>query len=187
MTPSEWIQLGGSVVLFFTLLAVLWYAWEARQMTKAAKEQVEASVNMAEEAKQQRRDSVKPVVVFRGYVTGTKGGDILSNIVDVAGGLAGIALDNIGIGPALDVRALRPLRFLPPLGSGEHSAAFTLEDVTEGERRSGHELMLEVTYKDVFGNSVVTLQKLRRNEQHQYEIVETRIERADASSRESQI
>lgn len=43
----DWVQVGNGVVLFLTLVAVLWYVWETRRMAKA-------SSKMAEEAEQQR-------------------------------------------------------------------------------------------------------------------------------------
>ena len=58
MTTGEWIQISVGVVLTLTLLAVCWYAWEARKQAKA-------SARMAEEMRRQRLSVSQPVVVVR--------------------------------------------------------------------------------------------------------------------------
>ena len=53
MEVSDWIQLAVGIVLFLTLIAVVWYANEARTMAKA-------TVQLAEESQRQRQALWEP-------------------------------------------------------------------------------------------------------------------------------
>jgi hypothetical protein len=53
MSTGEWVQVSVAAVLAATLLAVLWYGWQARR-------QAEASVKMAEEMREQRLSQDRP-------------------------------------------------------------------------------------------------------------------------------
>ncbi|MDP2662896.1 MAG: hypothetical protein Q8R28_19445 [Dehalococcoidia bacterium] len=57
--------MGVGIVLFFTLIAVLWYACETRGLAETAKAQAEASVKMADEMREQRYDRYRPIVIVQ--------------------------------------------------------------------------------------------------------------------------
>jgi len=82
MNTGDGIQIGVAVVLTLTLLAVCWYAWEARK-------QAAASVEMAQEMRQQRLIGVQPIVVPLALLVGNR--DIQAIVA------------NVGSGPSFDL------------------------------------------------------------------------------------
>jgi hypothetical protein len=66
MTPTDWIQ----AISTFILVGVTgFYAWRTNSLSKATEKQAQASVEMAEEMREQRRPIVVQKVVPAGYET----------------------------------------------------------------------------------------------------------------------
>lgn len=101
MSTSDWIQVSVGIVLFVTLLAIFWYAWETRKMVK--------------EIREQRYDSVRPVIDIKWVgeePAPFEQPDIHAEerrnvgLADEKGNLPSrlnCALKNVGLGPAIDV------------------------------------------------------------------------------------
>jgi len=103
MSTADWIQLAVGAVLFVTLLAVFWYAWETR--------------NMVKEIREQRYDSVRPVIDIKWLGEEPTPFEMPDPGAQerMAVGLAAkegnlppglqCALNNVGLGPAIDVHS----------------------------------------------------------------------------------
>ncbi len=95
MSTGETLTL---IVLSATLLAVLWYAWEARRQAKA-------SFQMAQEMENSRQASVRPVLNIAADVP-NRVSDALKDDKPTTPSYSGAILTNVGTGPALDVSCL---------------------------------------------------------------------------------
>ena len=147
LNASDGIQIGLGVVLTLTLLAVLWYAWEARKQAKA-------SVRMAEEMEQTRFATAKPIIELR-----PKDFDSTEGLNIALGGPPPTNLEcrlrNVGVGPALNV--------VIPIRMNHDIEGTRREDVLQPDEESGWrdhvaldmkegEGVARVFYEDVFGN-----------------------------------
>jgi len=153
MNTGDWIQV---FVLAATLLAVLWYAWEARKQAKA-------SARIAEEAREQRLLTTRPILLLS-PVAEEQGwdGDIARDIIRLAlpGPLADatpVRIVNVGTGVAVEVKvpyelpAQNPAEAVIdylPAGSGHMERNFHLAP----KQGRGNQRVLKITYYDVFGN-----------------------------------
>jgi hypothetical protein len=103
MTDSDLIQ-----IILMGLLVVITgiYAWRTHVISKVTREQADASVKMAKEMKQQRYDTVRPVIdIQRAPWDEDKLPEAFAGKSgDTSRGLA-CALHNIGLGPAIDMHS----------------------------------------------------------------------------------
>ena len=151
MTTSQWLQIATISVLGVTLLAVLWYAWEARKQAKATE-------HMVKETRRQREDAFLPILNIVRLVSGN---DLIRSGVYAIKGQIQPDLNcdtkNVGIGPALDVewltlgtglqqRAREPV--LPP---GEH-----IEVNLVAEQGSNGTHFVAMQYRDVLGRHIMS-------------------------------
>ncbi|GEM_PF-4858885 len=155
-----YLQIAVGFVLLLTLFVVLWYTWEMRLTAKA-------TITLAEVTAKSRLDSMRPILIFRGQMDAQ-----LTDLVYGKEALAG-AIVNIGKGPALDVHTSR-LGRVSPLRDGE--LCLRQIPLSENEQAAGQELVLELTYKDAFGNRQRTKETLARKDANSYLIIETIIE-----------
>ncbi len=148
MTLTDWIQ-AISMVILVVVTGI--YAWRTHIISKATKEQAEASVKMAEEMREQRYDAVRPII------------DII-NVEQTPLELARQAygkkppnelrckLRNVGVGVAIDV-----FSFVQP--PSEERRRHPFHTIEIGEETSPMNLSLEqkddrwfliAYYKDVY-------------------------------------
>jgi len=123
---------------------------------RAAKQQADASVRMAEEMKEQRYAALRPIIdIVKWKVRYPR--DVVKQEDDIRSGqlqgLPGI-LHNIGVGPAIDVYSFiqisnneRQFHVFGTLATG----ATTPEEELSLEQRDGHTILIAY-YKDVYGN-----------------------------------
>lgn len=109
LNASDGIQIGLGVVLTLTLLAVFWYAWEARKQSKA-------TVQMAKEMVESRHGSVLP---FMDFVTERgRGVEVIAEALRIQEGNLPETfhgrMENIGFGPALDLKFQIKLHDMEP-------------------------------------------------------------------------
>jgi hypothetical protein len=90
VTLSEWLTVIQTVTLFATGMVVLWYTWETARLRRVANSQLEQQVQQLQAQMDQTETSVRPFVVF------------LARQDRAAKAL----VENIGFGPALNVRLL---------------------------------------------------------------------------------
>ena len=150
MTDSDLIQ-----IILMGLLVVITgiYAWRTFAISKATEKQADASVKIAEEMREQRYDTVRPVIDIQREpwdedklpeaFTGKSG--------DTSRGLACV-LRNIGLGPAIDMHSFvqnpsdRRQRFeFGTLATGEKTHKMNLSVKQEDGR-----MALLAYYKDVY-------------------------------------
>ncbi len=156
MTITDWIQ-AISMVLLVVVTSI--YVWRTHVISKATREQADASVKMAEEMRQQRYDTVRPVIDFK---------FMESYPIMISQGLtpkeqeernlsSGIRcmLCNIGIGPATDVYSFtltvsgeRRQIYLGSLVKGET----TPETILSLEQRDDCWFSV-ANYRDAYGRS----------------------------------
>ena len=138
--------------LFFSAVLVtvtIWYAANTKRMAKSANEQAEASVKMAEETRKQRYASVRPVIDIK--------------IKELRGKYL-FLLDNIGIGPATDVRSgfadidRKGIQFLS-IGALKAGAAFP-EEFELPIKNKGDKTSVFVIYKDIYDQSFESTRNL---------------------------
>lgn len=153
MTTTDWIQAISMVILVAVTVV---YAWRTHVISKATKQQADASMRMAEEMREQRYDSVRPVIDFRwrdsesisggALMVGAKG--------EVPSELRG-QLHNVGIGPAIDLYSFSKVnqdshhRYdFEVLKAGELSHQVALSVSQDGSVG-----ILEAYYRDVYGRT----------------------------------
>jgi len=92
------------IILFALVLVTTVYVNRTAEIGKATKEQAEASVKMADEMKEQRYDTVRPIIdIIHWGIPTRQMGEQISSMEDLeAEGLSCIFL-NIGFGPAIDL------------------------------------------------------------------------------------
>ncbi|NIN68152.1 MAG: hypothetical protein GTO63_26280 [Anaerolineae bacterium] len=129
LNASDGIQIGVGVVLTLTLGAVLCYAWEARKQAKA-------SERIADEMLETRHGTILPVIDFV-----TEEGSGAEAIVEVLRIQEGILpeelparLQNIGFGPALDIRFQVKLHDMEPVW--KHIPRVRVEEYVKDELTS---------------------------------------------------
>ena len=158
MTPTDWIQAISMVVL---VVVTGIYVWRTHVISKATKQQAEASVKMAEEMREQRYDSVRPVIDIQDQELGAMElgrigyGGLLSKLPCV--------LHNIGLGPAIDVYS-----FIE--GSSDECQQFDFGTLATGGKTSkpmnlslkhkGNPMVLVACYKDVYGRTFKSSRKV---------------------------
>jgi hypothetical protein len=160
MNAGDGIQIGVGVVLTLTLLAVCWYAWEARK-------QAAASVETAHEMRQQRLAGVQPVVVIS--VHSATRSRIAGTLVNVGSGPSfdlSFCLQSVDGGRDVDqggeIQVLRPGDAQP--------VEFEPRDVFEERRDSFTEQNVRVFslggyrfvagYRDLYGNMLSAIRPL---------------------------
>ncbi len=154
MTPTDWIQAISMVVL---VIITVVYAWRTHAISKATKKQAEASVKMAEEMREQRYDTVRPVIdIYREQSPEEQISEALSaRDGDTSHGLSCV-FHNIGPGPAIDAYSFVQNPFsgegqrleFGTLAAKERSHKMKLSLNQEGSRTT-----LVVYYRDVNNRS----------------------------------
>ncbi len=104
MQTTDWIQAISTVVLAIITGA---YAWQTWILAKVSKKQAEASVEMAQEMRQQKYESVRPVLdILRVADSNTKTVEAYTaKDADYSRGLS-CSIENVGFGTALDVYSI---------------------------------------------------------------------------------
>jgi hypothetical protein len=127
LNAGDGIQIGVAVVLTLTLLAVCWYAWEARKQAKA-------SVRMAEEMREQRLAEDRPHLLI-GLTDWEPGGwegrpSEGETVQDSHPSKVTLVVRNVGRGPAKDLvaTAVHPKKIFSDVRRG-----FLLQEVTPWE------------------------------------------------------
>ena len=150
MTISDLIQ-----IILINLLVIVTgvYASRTHVMSKAAREQADTSVKMAEEMKKQRYDALHPIIDFRFRDSESRSGGTLGigTRKEVPSELHG-QLCNIGVGPTIDLyyfskvnQVNRPRYDFEALKAGELSHQVALSVSQEGSIG-----ILEVYYRSVY-------------------------------------
>jgi len=145
-------------VLLAGLIAVTtWYAYATIKIARATKQQADASVKMAEETREQRYDTVRPVIDFQKEESPKAlfAEAVAAESEDTSRGLSCI-LHNIGLGPATDVysfiwdleRKRRCFEFGTLARDGKTPLAINLSLNQEDGRTA-----LVAYYKDVHGRT----------------------------------
>ena len=103
MTITDWIQAISTLIL---VGVTAFYAWKTYDLSTDAKRQADASVKMADEMKEQRYDTVRPVIDIELVERST---DLSKRAYSdreqvILNGLRG-KLVNRGLGPAMDVQS----------------------------------------------------------------------------------
>jgi len=152
-------------VLLAGLIAVTtWYAYATIKIARATKQQADASVKMAEEMREQRYDTVRPVIDIQKEETPaarvSEGLAVLCE--DISRGMPCI-LSNIGLGPAIDVCSfVQPLqgdRWCKNFGTlaiGDKTEPMNLSLNQEGERTT-----LITYYRDVYDRGFKSSREVR--------------------------
>jgi hypothetical protein len=151
MSVGEWVV---AVVLILTLGAVLWYAWEARKQAKA-------SVRMAEEMREQRLLTTRPILLLSPIAqeagTGTAEEGLRLALPGPLPDTTPVRIINIGPGMAVEIRVPCKLAAESPheaiidylsCGSEKVVPVFYLA----AEQGDSSQRILRITYQDVFGN-----------------------------------
>ena len=156
MTGSDLIQ----VILMGLLVVVTGiYAWRTHVISKATKAQADASVKTADEMREQRYDTVRPVIDFKLWesypVTIQKGLTIKEREEADLAIFPGCKLHNIGIGPATDVYS-----FTSTVGGERRQLYFgsvvkgaTTEETILSTEQRGDCWFLVASYRDAYGRS----------------------------------
>jgi len=141
-----------TLVLYAGLVAVtVVYVYILMETAAAARQQAEASVKMAEETKEQRYDTVRPVIDIQRDLGEQIREGLAAQSEEFSYGLW-CTLRNIGVGPAIDVysyvridseRQLWPFGTLP-IGEPTLKKRLSLE-------HTGDRMVLVAYYKDVYG------------------------------------
>lgn len=90
MTLTEWLLVAQTFTLVVTGGIVFWYTWETAQLRRMARSQLEQQMRQLEAQMEQTETSIRPFVVF-----------LAQRDRD-----ASVLLENVGMGPALNVRLL---------------------------------------------------------------------------------
>jgi len=164
LNAGDAIQIGVGVVLTGTLLAVLYYACQAKR-------QADANARMAREMEQARHDAARPVINidFEPYERDSDAG--LKQALGKAFPAAiQCQLRNIGVGPALNVRFQvddgQGGSYLLQIGALEAGEADKVQQhlTVVGSTVEQERKLLQVFYEDVFGNTVESRRDLSLSE-----------------------
>lgn len=90
MTLAEWLPVAQTLTLIVTGGVVFWYTWETAQLRRTATSQLEQQMRQVRAQMEQTETSIRPSVVF--LAQRNRG--------------ASVVLENVGLGPALNVRLL---------------------------------------------------------------------------------
>jgi hypothetical protein len=90
MTLTEWLLVAQTLTLIVTGGVVFWYTWETAQLRRTARSQLEQQIRQLQAQMEQTETSIRPFVVF-----------LAQRDRD-----ASVVLENVGLGPALNVRLL---------------------------------------------------------------------------------
>ena len=146
MTPL-WIQVGTFIVLFLTLVAAVWYAWEARK-------QAEAQLKPCITFKTMARDAVEAVLGMGG----------ISGETVLAFDEGRVNIMNIGNGPAINIwYKMEPVN--PPPDSNLGCYKSYLHAIQPKDKASlpiargvlqQHEFQFEIAYESLSGRQYRT-------------------------------
>ncbi len=154
MTTSEWVQ----IILTGVLVVITGiYAWRTFAISNAAKEQADASVETANEMREQTIALYKPHIILEKGLS-TKGEHFVK--------LIGVAFSNAVGGPALNLeiyiahpllKIVEPVEILPKhsssLSVGEHGyREFLAEDNANVHAAPIESIPIVINYEDVLGN-----------------------------------
>lgn len=149
MTITDWIQAISTVVL---VVVTVIYAWHTRKM--------------AEEMREQRYDSVRPIVdiQWKPGLWAEYPKELAYSISQLVSEGCTCVLRNIGLGPAIDVYSFVPsssgerqvydLGTLPIEREAQPSSLDSLPTqfpATLSPKREGERLVIEIHYRDVYG------------------------------------
>jgi hypothetical protein len=170
MSTGDWIQVS---VLGATLLAVCWYAWEARK-------QARANTEMAREMREQRLLTTRPILLLSPVAEehGRWNEGTANEIIRLAlpGPLAEatpVRIANVGAGVAVEIKVPYKLSERSPAervidylaaGSAEIENNFHLAPAEE----SHNQRTLKITYHDVFGNSYESRREFQKQPDSQH-------------------
>ncbi len=166
MTITDWIQ----AISMLILVAVTGiYAWRTHVISKGTEKQADASVQMAEEMREQRYEAVRPVIDIQWHAPddARRLGELVSSPAQLASKGCSCVLRNVGLGPAIDtysfVRSpsgerqvydfgtLPVEREAPSINSLPTSFPTVLSPKQERER-----VVIEIYYGDVYGRRLVS-------------------------------
>jgi len=148
---TDWIQ---AISMLILVVVTGIYAWRTHVISKATREQADASVKMAEEMRDTRYAALRPIIDFRWRDSESRSGGALGIGArgEVPSELHG-HLYNIGVGPAIDLCSFRkvnqvihPRCDFEALKAGELSR----EPVELSVHQEGNIGILEIYYRDVY-------------------------------------
>jgi hypothetical protein len=90
VTLAEWLPVAQTLTLIVTGGVVFWYTWETAQLRRTATSQLEQQMRQVRAQMEQTETSIRPFVVFLAQRDRE----------------ASVVLENVGLGPALNVRLL---------------------------------------------------------------------------------
>jgi hypothetical protein len=164
MNAGDGIQIGVGVVLALTLVAVVWYGWQARK-------QAEASARMAEEMREQRLLTTRPILLLSPVAqeagTGTAEEGLRLALPGPLPDTTPVRIINIGPGMAVEIRVPCKLAAESPheamidylsCGSEKVVPVFYLA----AEQGDSSQRILRITYQDVFGNRYESTREFRK-------------------------
>ena len=175
MTVSELIQ----IILMGLLVAITGiYVWRTFAISNATKQQADASVKMAEEMRQQRYDTVRPVIDIVITESSMTGLELISQGLAAEGGKLPedlpCKLRNVGVGTAIELHFLikdiegNPRRWdfgTIPVAIGEEEMGYTHEMRLLLEQRDNHRALVAY-YKDVYGNPFESIREFSAGAVH---------------------
>jgi len=182
MTITDWIQAISMVVL--AIITGI-YAWRTHVMSKAAREQADASMTMAEQMRKQRYSESLPLLiptVTKNWNTqGLKSNEIPYEYLQTGIGIK-VVWRNVGKGTAINSRfsfwsaptSSGKANFFPPSESGtlevggkkEVDYSELLDESQLRDIPQGYHPHLLAEYQDIYERRITTVQKFRIDEQN---------------------
>ena len=170
MTITDWIQ-AISMLVLVVITGI--YAWGTYVISKATKNQAEASVKMAEEMREQRLDSVRPVIDIQWQQKhNSQTGKAAPNVSELKSSGLPCVLKNIGLGPAIDVYYflqhhsgdhLRHDVGILVVGGGVPQTPLVVDE-------SGDHGIVKVYYRDAYGRRFESRREVRDEEEKGWEL-----------------
>lgn len=182
MTITDWIQAISMVVL--AIITGI-YAWRTHVMSKAAREQADASMTMAEQMRKQRYSESLPLLiptVTKNWNTqGLKSNEIPYEYLQTGIGIK-VVWRSVGKGTAINSRfsfwsaptSSGKANFFPPSESGtlevggkkEVDYSELLDESQLRDIPQGYHPHLLAEYQDIYERRITTVQKFRIDEQN---------------------
>jgi hypothetical protein len=166
------------IISFVLVLITAIYVKRTAEIAKAAKEQTEASIKMAEEMREQRYDAVRPVIDIVIMKQSMKGEELIKQGLDAKEGKLPkdlpCKLRNVGVGPAIELYSFiegiedaegNPRRWdfgTLPVAIGKEEMGYTHEMRLLLMQRGSHRALVAY-YKDVYGNPFESIREVSVN------------------------
>lgn len=169
MTNSDLIQ----IILMGLLVVVTGiYAWRTFAISNATKKQADASVKMADEMRNARYDTVRPVIDIERRPTELERTGVIINIADKNGRFPDkliCILRNIGIGPATDVYSFvqpgtQPDDKRPPMAFVTLAKNGQTDEMPLSLKPRDNRKVLVVYYRDVYGRYFESSREVNRSD-----------------------